>query len=112
MRVPQKAVPAPCSTPTRSSDELSSRSSARAMPAETAPFTALRCAGRLMVTIRIPFWRRTWTSSGAADGPGRRRHIQLGPRRNQPETLIDVHLRVGRMIDDDQGYLIEVVGLP
>ena len=65
----QKAAPAPCSTPTRSSDELSSRSSARAMPADTAPFTALRCCGRLMVTIRTPFSRRTRTSSDAAAWP-------------------------------------------
>ena len=48
---------------------LRTTASARPIPADTAPLTAFRCCGRLLVTIRTPLSRRTRTSSGAADRP-------------------------------------------
>src|ERR1043166_4711646 len=41
-----------------------------------------------------------------------RRHVHLGLRWLQIESLIDMNLGVWRMIDDDQRELVEEIGLP
>src|SRR5688500_105476 len=61
----QNVPPAPVSTPTRRSGSPSSRSIAAATPSLTLRFTALRTAGRSMVTRRTPPLSSVRTPSAA-----------------------------------------------
>ena len=63
--MPEENVPpAPVRTPTDSSVSPSSRSIAAATPWATAPLTALRASGRLMVMTRTLSLVSTSTASG------------------------------------------------
>src|SRR4051812_7833607 len=62
----EKPLPAPVSTPMRSSSSASSASSASAMPWAIAPFTALRASGRLRVIRRTPSRRSVRTACSSS----------------------------------------------